>query len=138
MESTQPDARPLRPRQLTWAALLGRWVEFARSALALPKDTIGTAMRESVPDIIMLQAVWFALKDMDGLTATERALGLDRAEVLIDKHADALNRRWAGDGSTPMPRQLQELIDDARNRLEETERLETPQTGPAQPKTESS
>lgn len=137
MESTQPDPGPLRPRQLTWAALLGRWVEFARSALALPEDTVGTAMRESVPDIIMLQAVWFALKDMDGLTTTEHALGLDRAEVLIDKHADALNRRWAGDGSTPMPPQLQELIDDARSQLAEAERLWTPETGPGQPKSES-
>ena len=138
MGSTPPDARPLRPRQLTWAALLGRWVEFARSAMALPEDTVGTAVRESVPDIIMLQAVWFALKDMDGLTAAERALGLDRAEVLIDRHAGALNRRWAGDASTPMPRQLQELIDDARSRLIEVQRLGTPETGPAQPKPESS
>ena len=136
MGSTPPDARPLRPRQLTWAALLGRWVEFARSAMALPEDTVGTAVRDSVPDIIMLQAVWFALKDMDGLTDAERALGLDRAEVLIDRHAGALNRRWAGDASTPMPRQLQELIDDARSRLGEVQRPGTPETGPAQPKPE--
>ena len=138
MESTEPDAQPLRPRQLTWAALLGRWVEFARSALALPEDPAGTAVRDSVPDIIMLQAVWFALKDMDDLTAAERALGLDRAEVLIDKHSDALNRRWAGDASTPMPRQLQELIDDARSRLTEIQRLGTPETGPARREPESS
>jgi len=138
MESPQPDARPLRPRQLTWAALLGRWVEFARSALALPEDSIGAAMRKSVPDIIMLQAVWFAMKDMDGLAPAERALGLDRAEVLIDKHAGALHRRWAGDGSTPMPQKLQELIDDARSQLAASERLWTSETSPAQPKPESS
>jgi len=117
MASTQGDPRPLRTRELTWAALLGRWVEFARSALALPDNTVGTAMRESVPDIIMLQAVWFALKDMDALTDGERGLGLDRAEILIDKHAAALDRRWAEAGQTPIPTQLIDLIDDARSQF---------------------
>ena len=127
MESTQPDPGPLRPRQLTWAALLGRWVEFARSALALPDNTVGTAMRESVSDIIMLQAVWFALKDMDALADGERSLGLDRAEILIDKHAAALDQRWTGAGQTPIPTQLVDLIDDARSQFASAAKKRPPQ-----------
>jgi hypothetical protein len=75
---------------LTWAALLGRWIDFARSAVALPDDTAGQAMRDCVPDIIMLQAVYFALKHLQDLDSQEKALGLDRAQVLITKHTNAI------------------------------------------------
>lgn len=113
----------LRPQQLTWVALLGRWVDFAKSALALPDTTAGIALRESVPDIIMLQAVTSALTDLQALPPEERALGYDRAEVLIDRHAESLGRRWCAepmrpDGpADPLPPQLQELIDQARAQL---------------------
>jgi hypothetical protein len=100
--------------KLTWAALLGRWIEFARSAVALPDDEAGRAVKQCIPDIIMLQAVWFALDHLDDLPPDERALGLDRAEVLIDQHAAAIERRFAG---MDLPDQLRELIADARQRL---------------------
>ena len=106
---------------MTWAALLGRWVEFARSALALPRDEVGDAMRESVPDVIMLQAVWFALKDMENLPQDQRALGMDRAEVLIEKHAEAVEQRWSA-GRGAMPPQLRELVDDANSQLSDARR----------------
>ena len=102
--------------KLTWAALLGRWIEFARSAVALPDDDAGRAVRQCVPDIIMLQAVWFALGHLDELDRDERLLGLDRAEVLIDKHAAAIESRFA---SLTLPEQLRDLIADARRRLTE-------------------
>lgn len=102
---------PLAVNQLTWAVLLGRWVQFARSAAALPDDRESQALRQSVPDVIMLQAVWFALQHLEELPADERALGLDRAKVLIDKHAAALETRWLG---AAMPPPLGELIADAR------------------------
>jgi hypothetical protein len=105
---------PLPAEQLTWAALLGRWVEFARSALALPADEAGQRLRQSVPDLIMLQAVWFALQHLDDLQPAERALGLDRAQILVDKHTAALRERWAG---TDMPIAMTELIRDAREQL---------------------
>jgi hypothetical protein len=114
--STNSSDSTLRPRQLTWVALLARWVDFAKSALALPNDTVGTALRDSVPDIIMLQAVTSALVELQDLPADERALGCDRAEVLIDRHADSLGRRWGGE-SQSLPAQLQELIDEARSAL---------------------
>lgn len=100
--------------KLTWTVLLGRWVEFARAALALPDDDDGRLMRESVPDVIMLQAVWFALQQLDELDATQRAVGIDRGEVLIQRHRDSLHRRWGPD----LPDALRELIDDASHQLE--------------------
>ena len=106
-------ATPLDGPRLTWAVLLGRWVEFARSALALPDDAFGRRMRAAVPDIIMLQAVWFALQHVDELDAAQRALGLDRAEILIDTHVSALRRRFEDD----VPAQIQELIGDAQRQL---------------------
>lgn len=104
------------PSAVTWAALLGRWVEFARSAVALPTDQVGRKIRDSVPDVIMLQAVWFALQHLDELPPDERALGLDRAALLIDKHAGALESRWS-DGE-PMPEALRDIIHDARTQLD--------------------
>ncbi|MCC6680649.1 MAG: hypothetical protein IT445_07075 [Phycisphaeraceae bacterium] len=97
--------------KLTWSVLLGRWVQFARSAAALPREGDGKKLRDSVADLIMLQAVWFALQHLPELDANQRALGLDRAGVLIEKHEQALRRRWE---DSPMPESMQQLIDDAR------------------------
>jgi len=113
--SHEQQPEPLHPEQLTWAALLGQWVSFAKSAVALPADEAGQRMRDSISDVIMLQAVWFALKHLEELGPDERALGIDRAEVLIDQHANALEQRWAGD---TMPATMRELIDDARQQLQ--------------------
>lgn len=100
--------------RLTWAALLGRWVEFARDALAWPDEGDGRKLRASVADLIMLQAVTFALEHLQELDPSEHALGLDRAEVLIDKHAAALRSRWGDD----LPQQMELLIRDARALLD--------------------
>ncbi|MCC7147570.1 MAG: hypothetical protein IT443_14105 [Phycisphaeraceae bacterium] len=99
---------------LTWAVLLGRWVEFARGALALPAEGQAGKLRDSVADIIMLQAVWFALEHVGELDLAERAVGLDRAEILIEKHSGSLHQRW---GQTPLPGAIAELIADAWFRL---------------------
>lgn len=99
---------------LTWAALLGRWVDFARSAVGLPDDAEGQRMRASVPDVIMLQAVWFALRDLDHLPEDEQRLGLDRAELLIRRHVEALADRFV---DVNMPNAMSELIDDAQQAL---------------------
>ncbi|MEX0887737.1 MAG: hypothetical protein WD009_15000 [Phycisphaeraceae bacterium] len=105
---------PLHPDRLTWAALLAQWVEFARGAIGLPDDEAGRRLRDAVPDIIMLQAVWFALERLDELDDEQRALGIDRAGVLVERHAAALHRRWVDD---PMPPQVVELIEDAERAL---------------------
>ncbi len=97
-------------RAMTWAALLGKWTEFAQSALALPDDDEGGRLREAVPAIIGLQAVTHALAELDDLEPDERALGIDRAEMLIRKHAGELNTIWRGE---EMPEAIIEIVDDA-------------------------
>lgn len=131
------NAQPIDPRALTWGVLLGRWTDFAQSAIALPATAEGKRLRASVPDLIMLQAVWFALRDLDELDPAERALGLDRAEILIDRHAAALEERWKREA---VPEQMRSLIDDARAALTEARQREqaagsatppSPSPGPA-------
>ena len=100
---------------LTWTVLLGRWIEFAKSALALPDDAEGRRLRDSVGDIIMLQAVWFALQNLDELDDAERAVGLDRAQLLIDKHGGVIRDRWR---NREMPSMLCELLADAHRQCE--------------------
>lgn len=95
---------------MTWAALLGKWMEFAQSALALPKEDEGGRLREAVPSIIALQAVTHACAEMQALEDDELALGLDRAEMLIRQHAGELNRIWRGE---EMPEGIIELVEDA-------------------------
>ncbi|MBX2850276.1 MAG: hypothetical protein KTR15_00855 [Phycisphaeraceae bacterium] len=103
------EAQPLEPDRLTWAVLLARWTDFARSAVALPEVGEPGLVRRSVTDIITLQAVWFALGQMDELSSAEQALGLDRAGVLIRRHRDAIKTRF---GDKPLPEDLQSLLDD--------------------------
>ncbi len=100
------------PSPVTWALLLGKWTDFARAALALPKDGQGARWRAAVPDIIALQAITHALAEVDDLrTPGDRAVALDLAEMQIREHASNLHRLWA-DG--PLHDQLAELISDAR------------------------
>ena len=114
-ESNTNQGNELPTEKLTWAVLLGRWVSFARSAKALPEGPDGQRMRAIVPDVIMLQAVWFALQHMDELDANQSALGLDRAELLIEKHCESIGQAFDGD---TLPNALVELVDDARSQLQ--------------------
>ncbi|MGB0768007.1 MAG: hypothetical protein ACPGYV_09885 [Phycisphaeraceae bacterium] len=103
------EVEPLEPERLTWTVLLARWTDFAGSAVALPTEGEPGRVRRSVADIVALQAVWFALGQMDALDARERAIGLDRAGVLIDRHGSAIRARFEGE---PLPEGLVELLDD--------------------------
>jgi len=110
---------------LTWPALLAHWTAFAQASLALPKTAEGDRWRAAVPAIIGLQAVTFALADLDRLRKDggggggggeggERALAIDRAEMLIRKHSGQLHELWAGE---PLHPELVKMIDDARTAL---------------------
>ncbi|MFK7790097.1 MAG: hypothetical protein AB8C95_11480 [Phycisphaeraceae bacterium] len=103
------NVEPLEPDRLTWAVLLARWSDFARSAVALPEEGQPGLVRQSVTDIITLQAVWFALRQMDELSDAERAIGLDRAGVLIERHRGAIEARF---GKNSMPEDLESLLGD--------------------------
>jgi len=84
-------------------------MEFAKSAAALPRDGEGGKMRAAVPSLIGLQAVTNALAELDQLPASERGLGLDKAEVLIGRYSAELERIWDG-----LPPGVTELVSDAR------------------------
>ncbi|MHC4910429.1 MAG: hypothetical protein ACYTF9_11985 [Planctomycetota bacterium] len=105
----------LRPDILTWTGLLARWMEFAKASLALPADGDGDAWRASVQGIITLQAVTFALGDLEDLEADERALARDRAEILIDDALQAIAAAWLHDDT---PGTILDMAADARDALE--------------------
>lgn len=112
---------------LTWAGLLGKWTEFARSALALPPTAEGERWKRAVPSIVGLQAVTLALGEVGALPPDELALSLDRAEVLIDRHRAELERNWPGE---PLHAALRALITDARHALTAAHEKRT--AGPAE------
>ena len=97
-------------RVLTWAGLLGKWTEFAQSAIALPDEGEGGRLKRAVPDIIGLQAIAQALAEIDELPPEERALGVDRAEIGIREHIGSIHTLWIGE---PLHEGVAELIDDA-------------------------
>lgn len=104
----------LRPRELTWAALLARWLEFARASVVLPDDDEGRRWRRSVAPIINLQAVYMALGELAELPRTERELGVDKADIIIRDACCELNRVWR---SIELPQALAEITGDARKAL---------------------
>src|SRR5437870_11456667 len=105
---------PLQPEALTWTALLSQWVKFAQASAALPKDASGERWRASVPAVINLQAVTFALADLDRVPADEHALARDKAEMLITENADKLRRAWEG---VARSLELEEIIAEAQKAL---------------------
>jgi hypothetical protein len=111
----------LHPRKLTWAALLGHWVEFARSAVALPDDAEGRAWRKSIPAIIGLQAVTMALAEADDLEPEQRAVGVDRSRVLIERHTRELHEAFDIDAGNDLHPMLVELITDAWSAVRKAE-----------------
>jgi hypothetical protein len=108
---------------LTWATLLARWTDFAKSAVALPRDGEGGRVRQAVPSLIGLQAVTHALAELERLPEAERALGLDRAEVLIGRYDAAIAAIWAGE---PVPDSVAEFVSDASVALAGARRLHGP------------
>lgn len=105
---------PLRVDDLTWATLLGRWLDFARASVALPKDAQGLRWKASVAPVITLQAITFALGQLNDLPEDERAFGLDRAEILLRQESGNLNTTWRGE---PMAPAILELMSDAARAL---------------------
>jgi hypothetical protein len=96
---------------LTWPALLARWTSFAQASLALPHNVDGNRWRNAVPSVINLQAVTFALADLDRLTREgERALALDKADIIIRSATGQLHAIWRPD---PLPSEVVGLINDA-------------------------
>jgi hypothetical protein len=119
MTAARPDDRPTfaeDDRNLTWAALLAAWTDFAKAAVALPKTAEGERWRRSVPLVIELQAAACALGDLHRLPERDRAAALDVAEALITSRAGRLREIWAAPSGEPdLPEAVLELILDAHS-----------------------
>lgn len=108
-DAVSPNGSPL-----TWAGLLAHWVQLAQAASVLPDDKLGTSWKQSVAPAITLHAVAMALGDLDNLDTDERALAKDRAEVLINREAKAIEHAWQ---EQDVPSKLHELVGEARAAL---------------------
>lgn len=95
--------------ELTWPGLLAQWTRFAQASVAFPKTAEGDRWRAATPAIIALQAVALALAELERLPVADRALAIDRAEVLIRRHAGELRALFG----TPAG-ELGALLADAR------------------------
>lgn len=131
-DDASPDAPPgpsgLQVRGLTWSVLLARWVEFAQAAVAWPDEGEGSAWRASVPDVIQLQALWFALGEAEQLPPEEKALARDRAAVSLAQHRGRLVRAWGSEAAVPAG--IVEMVADVQQRLAE---LDAPAVPPVSP-----
>lgn len=100
---------------LTWPSLLAHWTAFAQASLALPKTNDGERWRAAVAPIIGLQAVTFALGDLDKLSLPgARAEALDKGELLVRSHTGTLHAIWRGES---LPGELASIIHDATTAL---------------------
>ena len=99
---------------LSWVALLGRCMDFARVAVAFPESGDGGRFRRSVPPLITLHAVTHALEFLGELEVGERALALDRSAVLIGGAGRDLASAWSGSG---MPNSVRSFIEEADEAL---------------------
>jgi hypothetical protein len=109
---------PLPPpgaqRATTWAALLAAWTDFARASAAFPRTSAGDDARRAVPSLIGLQALTFAVTDIDHLSEDERAVGLDTAALLLKQYAGELHTIYTGQELSPL---MQECVQDAQRAL---------------------
>lgn len=111
-----PDS-PAPSQDLTWAALLARWMEFARSSVALPPTTEGDRWRRAVAPIITLQAVTFALSEVPGLPPAEASMGIARADVLIENARRELLALWSVGEVSELHPELGAVLSDAGEAL---------------------
>lgn len=99
---------------LSWTALLARWTELAAAARAWPQNAEGQRWSGSVPQIIRLQAVAQALRELGSIAEAEQPLARDRAAVTVSQAASALDALWRGES---MPDAILDILDDAQRAL---------------------
>ncbi|MCW5763410.1 MAG: hypothetical protein KIT88_09245 [Phycisphaeraceae bacterium] len=107
-------------RMATWSALLGKWTEFAQSAVALPTLGEGGRWRRAVPGIITLQANLHALSELSQIEPAEIPAALVRAGKSIEDASIEISEIWAGE---PMPPQALEVVDEAKLALRQAETI---------------
>ena len=108
------DIDPTDP--MTWASLLARWMDLARTSQALVGQP-GIVDRRAVPALITFEAIAMAMQHLGGLTATERNFALDQAAVLLDARRADLE-----DAFDELPGQLLQAEIDAVRSIDEARR----------------
>ena len=78
----------------TWSALLGHWSALVKAGeglvLAAPDDADAARWRASIPEVISLQSITFALRDLARLPEADRPLARDRADLTVTASASSL------------------------------------------------
>lgn len=115
-----PDHRSKLPTDLvTWTTLLGHWTDLVKAGEGLRRaadsNQDAARWRDSIPEVIRLQSITFALGDLDLLDASDRGLARDRARIGIDAASRILESVWVG---TPIPDALTEIAQDASHSIE--------------------
>ncbi|MDE0888018.1 MAG: hypothetical protein OSA40_01030 [Phycisphaerales bacterium] len=115
-----PDHRSKLPTDLvTWTTLLGHWTDLVKAGEGLRRaansNPDAARWRDSIPEVIRLQAITFALGDLDRLHASDRGLARDRAGIGIEAATNVLDSVWAG---LPIPEALTEIAQDASQSLQ--------------------
>ncbi len=104
---------------MTWAALLGRWTDLVGAGEGLlraqPADADVSRWRDSIPEIITLQSLTFALAELQRIAVEDRSIARDRADLGVGGAAGRLDEIWRG---VEMPSGLMEIAEDARRAVE--------------------
>jgi len=108
------DIDPTDP--MTWASLLARWMDLARTSQALVGQP-GIVDGRAVPALITFEAIAMAMQHLGGLAITERNFALDQAAVLLDARRADLE-----DAFDELPGPLQQAEVNAMHAITEARR----------------
>lgn len=97
-----------------WLVLLAQATQLAAAAQAWPADAVGETLRESIPDLLQLQAVCIAMQQLGRIPPDRRAYARDHAEWLVKSASERLVERWRGE---PMPEAMLESMTAARSSI---------------------
>jgi hypothetical protein len=102
---------------VTWATLLGHWTDLVKAGEGLKRsdDEDDRAWRASLPEVIRLQAITFALAELDRVEIPDRGLARDRATIGVEEASAQLDALWSG---VSMPEALLEIASDAARAVE--------------------
>ncbi len=97
-------------RSMAWAALVGRWSEWAAASAAWPEHGDAGRARASVPWLIQLQALTQALGEITAVPPRERPWCRDHARATIETAVERLVGVWGNEA----PNEIADIVDDAR------------------------
>ncbi|MAD19424.1 MAG: hypothetical protein CMJ52_04280 [Planctomycetaceae bacterium] len=102
---------------MTWTTLLGHWTDLVKAGegLRASTDQDAEAWRASIPEVIRLQSITFALAELDRIDVPDRGLARDRASIGVEEASSRLDELWSG---VPMPEALLDIASDASSALE--------------------